>query len=702
VSFRSRLLDKIPYFQNVKGIPLEDIREVAVTMPVGQGQSITPLRDYANAADQGYRNNELIFACIQEYITSASEAILVVGNKDDDGNLIPTTDARATQLIAEPNPSMDTVAFLEALHMQLLIGGNVYLFTPRSAIGTITGMYWLRPDRIQIIPNEMTGAARGYKYTIGNTPYIIPAEFIAHHKTTDPLNDWYGLGNLQVLAKMVNLDTDATDFARSVFENKGVPAGFLKVARKINSQDEADSIRRNWHARFAGKSNWQRIGVLDEDATYEQLQPNMGDMAMPDLRGITESRICAVFGIPPIVVGAKVGLDSATYSNYKQAKESLWEETLLPAYKRVGAFLTRALRDTPDFREMEFGFDFSEVRALSDDMKEIADVTKTRSESAAILIKAGYEPDSVSEALQLPEGLVHTGMIPPSGAQATMTAIPETLEPALSYSLGGEFARSPKANRGIQELEAAVDREYLDSTDDTESTIQKSFNKLGQDADSILGRAIQQDEADPDVVRAAPTFGFGGETLIPFTYDATLAQEIAPELQKVAERTWQDVTRAGVLSEISFTSHEGAVLNRLNQASVRVKAINDVTRTRINTALQEGVNRGYSLRQIADGVQKDQFNGLRNIVRGIPGRPDAAKRARTIARTEVRWAQNQTTALRYKSSGVNEVIIRDGDEDDGCRAVDGTRQTIEWYEANPTEHPNCTRGATPITEGLLT
>ena len=173
-------------------------------------------------------------------------------------------------------------------------------------------------------------------------------------------------------------------------------------------------------------------------------------------------------------------------------------------------------------------------------------------------------------------------------------------------------------------------------------------------------------------------------------------------MQKVAERTWQDVTRAGVLSEISFTSHEGAVLNRLNQASVRVKAINDVTRTRINTALQEGVNRGYSLRQIADGVQKDQFNGLRNIVRGIPGRPDAAKRARTIARTEVRWAQNQTTALRYRSSGVNEVIIRDGDEDDGCRAVDGTRQTIEWYEANPTEHPNCTRGATPITEGLLT
>ena len=686
MSLRSRLLDKIPYFQNVRDIPLDDIRDVAITVTAGTNQAVEPLRDYFNAADQGYRKNELVFACIQEYITSASEAQLVVGNKDADGVLVSTNQQRALSLASEPNPSMDTVAFLEAMHTQLLIGGNVYLFTPRSAIGTISGMYWLRPDRVRIIPDQMNGTAKAYRYRLGSSDYIIPAEFIAHHKTNDPLNDWYGLGNLQVLAKMVNLDTDATEFARSVFENKGVPAGFLKVARRLNTQDEADQIRRNWHARFAGKANWQRIGVLDEDASYEELAPKMGEMGMPDLRNITETRICAAFGVPPIIVGAKAGLDSATYSNYAQAKESFWEETLLPAYKRAAAFFTRALRDTPDFRGMEFGFDFSEVRALADDEKQIAEVTKTRAESASILIRAGYDPDSVSEALQLPEGLVHSGMVP-TGAPNTLNAPNEVL------------ALPPV--RGIEELESAVDNEYMDALEDTESVIQKSFNKLGRDADSILGRAIQQQEAEPEEVRAAPTFGINGETLIPFTYDARLAQEIAPELQKVAERTWADVTRAGVLSSISFTSHEGAVLTRLNQASTRVKAINDLTRTRINEALAKGVSRGYSLRQIADGVKADKFNGLRNIVRGIPGRPDAAKRARTIARTEVRWAQNQTTALRYKASGVSMVVIRDGDEDEGCRAVDGTTQTIEWYEANPTEHPNCTRGATPITEGLL-
>jgi HK97 family phage portal protein len=684
----SDFIDRIPYFTTQRNIPIEDLRANAI-VATGFGEPADLPRSYGSAADAGYRNNELVFACIQEYITSASEAKLVVGNRDADGVLVPTTNARALELTAAPNPAMDIVAFLEALHMMLLIGGNVYLFKPPSSIGTVSNLFLLRPDRVRVIPNQATGAAAGWKYTVGNSVYTLPAEVISQHKTTDPLNDWYGLGPLQVLAKQVNLDTSATDFARSTFDNKGVPAGFLKVARKINNQDEADAIRKNWKARFAGKANWQQIGVLDEDADYKQIASNMADMGMPELRDLTESRICSVFGIPPIVVGANVGLKQATYSNYAQAKESMWEETLLPAYKRVAAFLTRALKDTPDFRGMEFAFDFSEVRALAEDQKEQADIIKVKADTASILIRAGYEADSVSDVLQLPEGLVHTGLVP------------TTVQGESLAEVGAPPAKALTPVRGLKDLEKVIDQEYDNSIDSLEATIQKSFNKLGRSADSILGTAIQMDEVTPVAVKASPTFGIDGSTLIPFTYDDVLAKEILPELQSVAENTWKDVTRSGVLTEITYSSHEGAVLTRLTAASQRATQMNDFTRARINTALQEGVNRGYSLRQIADGVPKEKFNGLRNIVRGIPSNPDAVKRARTIARTEVRWAQNQTTALRYKASGVAEVIIRDGDDDPECAAVDGTRQTIEWYEDNPTQHPNCTRGATPVTEGLL-
>jgi HK97 family phage portal protein len=684
----SRLTDFLSRLVPNRNIPIEEIRQDA-TAPSGFDQPEQPDRSYFSAADQGYRNNELVFACINEYITSASEARLIVGTRDQDRNFIETTDSRALELLNEPNRSQDMTAFLEQMHMQLLIGGNAYMYKPTSDIGTLSGMWLLRPDRVRVIPDTMTGYPQGWYYTIDHKSTVIPEELISQHKVVDPLNDWYGLGALQVLAKMVNLDMSATDFAKSVFENKGVPAGFLKVARRLNTQDEADAIRRNWHARFAGKANWQRIGVLDEDASYEELASKMTDMAMPDLRNLTESRICAAFGVPPIVVGANVGLQNGTYSNYAQAKESFWEETLMPAYKRIAVFMTRALRNTIEFRNMEFSFDFSGVRALAEDREQEALVRKISSESAGILIRAGYTPESVTTALQLPQGLEHTGLVP-------VTLQGEEL------AEGTALMHAPIQNvKSMAELESATAREYDTSVDALESDIQKAFNKLGRDADSIIGRAIANDEAESEVVKAAPTFGISGETLIPIEFDAVLAQAIAPELRNVAENTWRDVTAAGVLSEVSFSSQEGLVRQQLNGATTRAKEVNAVTRQRINAQLQRGVNRGYSLRQIADGVPGENFNGLRNIVRGIPSNPDKINRARVIARTEVRWAQNQTTALRYKSSGVSEVIISDGDQfDEACAAVDGTRQTIDWYTDNPIEHPNCTRRATPVVEGL--
>ena len=88
----------------------------------------------------------------------------------------------------------------------------------------------------------------------------------------------------------------------------------------------------------------------------------------------------------------------------------------------------------------------------------------------------------------------------------------------------------------------------------------------------------------------------------------------------------------------------------------------------------------------------DEFLGVRSVIDET-----YKNRAKAIARTEVQIAQNQTTAARYKAAGVTEVDIRDGDEDEGCAAVNGTRQSVDWFVDNPSEHPNCTRDGIPVT-----
>jgi hypothetical protein len=72
-------------------------------------------------------------------------------------------------------------------------------------------------------------------------------------------------------------------------------------------------------------------------------------------------------------------------------------------------------------------------------------------------------------------------------------------------------------------------------------------------------------------------------------------------------------------------------------------------------------------------------------------------RARTIAATETAYAAAAGQVSAFKEGGVEEVLISDGDEfDEPCVEADGQIWTVAEYEANPLEHPNCSRAAIPI------
>jgi Phage portal protein len=61
---------------------------------------------------------------------------------------------------------------------------------------------------------------------------------------------------------------------------------------------------------------------------------NLRDLEFPDLRAYSESRICAALDVPPILVGAKVGLDRSTFTNYGEARKQLWEEAIFSLQRR--------------------------------------------------------------------------------------------------------------------------------------------------------------------------------------------------------------------------------------------------------------------------------------------------------------------------------------------------------------------------------
>lgn len=77
-----------------------------------------------------------------------------------------------------------------------------------------------------------------------------------------------------------------------------------------------------------------------------------------------------------------------------------------------------------------------------------------------------------------------------------------------------------------------------------------------------------------------------------------------------------------------------------------------------------------------------------------------AYRAGLIARTELAEAMGRGSAAGWRDAGVEAVWISDGDFfDEPCRAADGALWSLAFYETNISEHPDCSRAASPAAPG---
>ena len=209
-----------------------------------------------------------------------------------------------------------------------------------------------------------------------------PPEDFGHLKLPHPLDDHYGLSPLAVLGKHINLDSILTDFQSVFFQNSGVPSGLLKIKRRISSQAEADDIRASWRAQFRGIRGWHQVAILDEDANYQKTGATLDESDAPGVGERLESRICAALRVPPVLVGALVGMNHATYANYVEARRSFWEETLMPEYRRIQEFLEKFLgADSNEFDRLEF--DLTQVRALAAERGRAIRAPKGRMDGAA-------------------------------------------------------------------------------------------------------------------------------------------------------------------------------------------------------------------------------------------------------------------------------------------------------------------------------
>ena len=673
-------------------------QELSTTVPLNMdvGLASYPDVNYANFASEGYGKNEIVHACIRELATSAASPRYYVQAPSADGGSVEVETGLLYDLTSKPNPYSDWYSFIERLVTFLMVAGNAYAIKERSRGDQVSAMYLLRPDRVTIVAGDY--GAESYIYTVGGTEYGVAARDMCHLALPNPAGDIYGLSPLQVASRTVNLDLNMTDFAKVYFQNAGVPSGLLKVKRRLTSQEEASTIRSRWRSQFGGVNNFHRVAILDDDAEYQPMSNSPKDMELAGLHNLTESRICAVFGVPPILVGANVGLQRSTFSNYREARLAFHSETLEPMVARILRYFNRNLGDEYGSNET-LTVDWAAMRSVLDD--QAATTTRLTALFAGGILTLnetrealGFDAVSDGALRRIPSSIFEVA----EGQEAAPVAVEaEPIEQA--HPTFAQIKAPRVAPRGMI-LRRRLIEEREEEADGLAAKVLTHFRGVRNRADGILGRLMERQTAE------SKDFPFTTSDMLPPIETGNLARILEAAYRRVSKKTFGAVNDVGVAGTLDWSDKLPTVSRILTQAPTRAAMIHRTTDKAIGKLIQVGLERGYSVEQLARGVPDDKFPGIRSAL------TETENRSRLIARTEVMRTQNQTTVGFYEEQGFAYVRADDvdGDPDDtfvdpgdpyGRTCAERHGQVYRLEDAqNIDDHPNGTLNWTPMPRGF--
>lgn len=321
--------------------------------------------NFAAMVKYGWRRNELIFACLNKTANTASQVNLRTYSKSGSKEL-PEHPAR--KLIEKPNPFMSEFDFWVAVILYTRLAGKAVFEKERNNRGEVVRLWPLRPDWVHPIADAREFIS-AYSYEVpGSAPQRLDLRDVLVFQMWDPLDQYNGWPPVAVAARVGDVDNASTEFIKLFFEKGGAPAGLLKSVQKLNDAQVAD-IRRRWRERYGGYEHWLEPAVLDSDAEYQRTGLTFTEMGFETLDSRNEARICMVMDVPPILVGAKIGLDRATYANYQEARSAWWQDTLMAIYANFHDVIDNGLLpEFPDHESIYMDWDFSRVPSLQEEM----------------------------------------------------------------------------------------------------------------------------------------------------------------------------------------------------------------------------------------------------------------------------------------------------------------------------------------------
>jgi hypothetical protein len=224
----------------------------------------------------------------------------------------------------------------------------------------------------------------------------------------DPVASFRGMSWLTPVMREIMSDSAATNHKLAFFENGATPNMVVTMDPSITEKAFQAWIKI-FRQEHEGVANAYKTMYLAGGATPTVIGSDLKQMDFKVVQGAGETRIAAAAGVPPVIAGLSEGLQSATYSNYQQARRRFADGTMRPLWRNFAGSLERIVPPPPNSR---LWYDDRDIPFLQEDKADAANILYVKSEAISKLVMAGYDPESVIEAIEADDlsQLDHTGL----------------------------------------------------------------------------------------------------------------------------------------------------------------------------------------------------------------------------------------------------------------------------------------------------
>lgn len=319
-----------------------------------------------------YKMMAVVYACVRKLSTAAAEAPIKMYEGDEQTEDSEVKKHPILSALQDPNPKMSYPEFLQHVILHLMLTGESHVLEFRNK-GGIPNELWPIPTSWLNSKYNKRGDLIYYEMWQGqnNPPAPVLPEDITTISFPDPENPHRGMGPLQAAIRDTQTDSERQNYIIEMLTNLKVPGMVLKQEQAFTPMQKKE-IRQELSDRVGRGKRGSPLFLEGKEAGIELIAP-LKDLDWPGLSNLNETRICAVFGVPPILVGLRSGLETATYSNYEQAMEAFYKGTMVPLWKSLDAALTRGLiTNEGETRDLHLCHDLKDIKHLSEDQNETA------------------------------------------------------------------------------------------------------------------------------------------------------------------------------------------------------------------------------------------------------------------------------------------------------------------------------------------